>query len=75
MIASIPPQNLASIGRTATFFRDYQGEKRIVGTLTEEYFKGRRRPEKEKITNVKTDGLSMTVPLLVDIASLNAYLL
>lgn len=75
MLTSIPQEKLASIGRAAFFSQEENGKKGIVPTYDENYFTSLEGEEKETIANVKTNGLSVTAPLLLDIASLDSYLL
>lgn len=75
MVTSIPQEKLDSIGRSSFFFRDNEGKKGIVDTYSDEYFTEGNKQEKQMIADIKAHGLSMTAPLLLDIASLDAYLL
>ena len=75
MITSVSQDKLDSVGMTSFYYRDYEGAKGIVDTYTEDYFTGGNKTEKEMIGNCENHGLSMTAPLLLDISSLDAYLL
>lgn len=75
MITTVSENKMDSIGRTSFYYRDYKGAKGIVDTYTEDYFTGGSEFEKKLAKNCKEHGLSLTAPLFLDIASLDAYLL
>ena len=75
MITTISKEKMDSIGGASFYYRDYEGAKGIVDTYTEEYFTGGNAFEKTLAKTCKAQGISMTAPLLLDISSLDAYLL
>ncbi|XP_042855398.1 uncharacterized protein LOC122242213 [Penaeus japonicus] len=75
MVTTISPDRIATLGRSLYYFKDYNGSKGIIDTYTDEYFTGGNKLEKEIIKRCKQYGVSLTGPLLLDLASLDAYLL
>ena len=75
MVTTIPEEKFDFMGRAGAFFRDDHSEKGIVDTYDASYFTSANKQDKLMLSHLKEHGLSMTVPLLLGIASLDAYLL
>lgn len=75
MITTLPQEKIDSLGHTAFFRNEGAGTKSIPNVFTQEFFTSATTNEKEMMTACKEYGLSMRAPLLMDISSLDAYLL
>ena len=74
MLTSISPEKIDFVGRSAFLYRDDLGNNGIVDTFTEDSFTNANSLEKSIIKKCKNT-ISLTAPLFLDLATLDAYLL
>ncbi|XP_069177093.1 uncharacterized protein [Procambarus clarkii] len=76
LITSLPPSKMSSLGRIGGFRRDWRDDDGIItNEFTNTYFTEATAKDKKFMGDLKSKGLSMCFPLLLDISSLDQYIL